>query len=840
MGESRITLHWADRPATQLTRPDALPCYPEPVALPFDLKFSLPWAFLALPLLLTLPRKRTWVLRWLSLTALIVALAQPMIGRPSNDVVILVDVSSSVGDLGREAAGRFDLSVLQTEPQIFFFAGDSVSVNALDASVPGVLDRASTDLARALQVAGASGAQRILVVSDGAESNGEALLALPTAPVDILVIEGLPNARLMDLLAPDQAGAGETIEVVAIVESDQATRLTLRPEADGEPLEPITVAVPSGKSSIPFLLQVEGGGTVRISSAISVDYSQPTADDGLDIEVAVSDRDPVLVLGDPAMIRLLRTQGFEIVEGSVADVTTPLPFSGVVIRESAAQFTPGQLELLKSFVENGGGLMMTGGPSSFGFGSWYRTPVEKILPVNTDLRTEVDLPLVAMVIVLDRSQSMSTGNPSKIDLAKEGAISVVDLAYQEDLLGLIAFSDESSTEWIFELRPATERGKRVMLQSILGIGTRGGTVLRPAYQQALSALAQTPASVKHVIILSDGKLYDGQGPLADSQDADFTLLAAQGFGARITTSTIAIGGTADFARLEEIAQAGGGRYYQALNVNTLPQIFTNEALTATRSLLREEAFRPIGRQHPLSPISGVIPTLDAYVASTLKADAEVIIEGISDEPILAVRRQGLGRTAALTTDLNLWAGDFGTWDQLPSLLSTVVRWLQAGPTDFSASATHDGNRLHVVVDAVKNGEYINNRQLEVRHLGTERPLEQVAPGRYEGWLPLTGSGGTLLVIDGDEVVARTRISAPAPEFDTHGAAQRLHEIALRTGGTILTEPGPYAPTTRSATQGIWIYFALAGIILFLAELILRRFGRPAPTRPVSVGSPGRS
>ena len=46
----------------------------------------------------------------------------------------------------------------------------------------------------------------------------------------------------------------------------------------------------------------------------------------------------------------------------------------------------------------------------------------------------------------------------KIDLAREGAISVVELAYQDDLLGLIAFSDASSAEWVFELRPATDRG----------------------------------------------------------------------------------------------------------------------------------------------------------------------------------------------------------------------------------------------------------------------------------------------------------------------------------------------------------------------------------------------
>jgi hypothetical protein len=142
---------------------------------------------------------------------------------------------------------------------------------------------------------------------------------------------------------------------------------------------------------------------------------------------------------------------------------------------------------------------------------------------------------------------MSTGSPSKIDLAKEGAIGVVELAYQDDLLGMVVFSDADSAQWVFELRQATERGKREMLNAILGITTSGGTVLEPAYRMALEELAQTEAAVKHVIILSDGKLYDGQGgPFASGGTVDFTAIAQSGLQQDITTSTIAIGDAADF------------------------------------------------------------------------------------------------------------------------------------------------------------------------------------------------------------------------------------------------------------------------------------------------------
>jgi Mg-chelatase subunit ChlD len=473
-------------------------------------------------------------------------------------------------------------------------------------------------------------------------------------------------------------------------------------------------------------------------------------------------------------------------------------------------------------------LMMTGGPNSFGFGAWYRTPVENILPVNTDLRTEVELPLVALVIVLDRSQSMSTGNPNKLELAKEGAISVVDLAYQDDLIGLIVFSDAQSTEWAFKLRRATDQGKREMLAAILTIETSGGTVLQPAYEQALQALQQTEAAIKHVIILSDGKLYDGGGAFGSSgNEVDFKLIAGTALRFGVTTSTIAIGDGADFERLSAMARAGGGRYYEALDVSTLPQIFTNEALTATRSLLREESFNPQLHSHPLVPENAVSPpALNAYIATTMKPTSEIILEGLQSEPILAVTRQGLGRSAALTTDLNLWAGELGQWSDLPGLLGTVTRWLQEHPADYAATVTREGTQLHIVVDAVKDGEYINDKSLELRYAGLSQGLEQVAPGRYEGYVDSYANGGTLLVVDGDDVVAREQIHEPHAEFDKHEGASLMQVIAERSGGEVLSNIETYAPSTPAESTALWHYFALAGMMAFLLELVLRRFLEP--------------
>ena len=758
-----------------------------------------------------------------ALALLVVALAQPTSGRASRDVALLVDVSDSIGVSALAAASELDLDGLKERPSLFYFGSDVTAVEDLETPPPDFLDSSQTDLARALQVAQASGARRALLLSDGAESVGDALLALPEFAVDTLHLTSRDNVRLVSLLAPEQASPGETVEVIAVVESDREGQVTLRPTAAGQDLEPVTTQVSPGRQPVSFSFQATEGDSLKVDATLQADFDQPVSDDTQSLDIAVSERRPVLVIDDPSTARLLRTQGFEVTEGTPTDITTPLNYSAVIIRQGAGSFTNGQLELLNSYVTDGGGLMMTGGPESFGFGAWYRTPVEEVLPVNTDLRTEVELPLVALVIVMDRSQSMSTGSPSKIELAKEGAVGVVDLAYQDDLLGLIVFSDASSTEWAFNLRPATERGKREMVASILNIDTQGGTVLEPAYNQAIEALNQTEAAIKHVIILSDGKLYDGGGAFGGGDAVDFNGIAAGALDGGITTSTIAIGEGADFQRLEAVSRAGGGRYYAALDVTTLPKIFTNEALTATRSLLREETFAPQLRANPLSPAGASNPpVLDAYIATTLKPTAETILEGLQGEPVLAVSRQGLGRSAALTTDLNAWAGPLASWNELPALLGTVTRWLQTRPADFSATVQREGTQLRVVVDAVRDGAYVTDQSLEVRYGGANADLEQVAPGRYEGYVPASDSG-TLLVVDGDEVVARSQVNAPNAEFDTAGGERLLGTISERTGGEVYATLDSYAPETPDDATPLWPWVALAGLALFLIELAVRRF-----------------
>lgn len=226
---------------------------------------------------------------------------------------------------------------------------------------------------------------------------------------------------------------------------------------------------------------------------------------------------------------------------------------------------------------------------------------------------------------------------------------------------------------------------------------------------------------------------------------------------------------------------------------------------------------------PAATLRGA-PEVGAYIASSLKGEGEMILEGLDGEPLLAVSRQGLGRSAALTTDLNAFAGDFGAWEALPGVLGTLTRWLQVRPATYAATVRPEGNGLRVVVDAVQEGEYIDGEALVARYEGLQVPLEQVAPGRYEGFLDTPPAGGTLLVVGDGEVVARAAVTAPSGEFDTAGGEALLQEIARRTGGEVLAEAGRYAPEMPARATPIWPWPALAAAAVFLLELLWRRFG----------------
>lgn len=758
----------------------------------------------------SLGRPAPLALRALAVGLLAAGLGGPQAGVPGPGTVILRDVSESAGAAPEQLATLPALARLD-------FAG-LVGPQGTDRRA---LDPAGTDLKGALQAAASGGPERILLATDGGMTTGDPLTTLPDVPIDVLVLPSRENTRIVSVTLPPsltQAPAQASL----VLQSSRATSARIIPTLNGQPLPGRDIVVPSGKSVFTVPFTPPGPGEVRLDVHISVDYPQPTLDDDATAFAQVSGTAPVLVIGDPAAARLLRAQGFAVREGTPDAVREPFNPPSVIIRAPATAFSLGQLRLVANYVSDGGGLLLTGGPGAFGLGGWARTPVEDTLPVSSDLRTRVDMPLVAMVLILDHSLSMAGGTGSdttqKLSLAVEGVSNVIELANEHDLLGLLTFSDDPA--WIFGLTQATDAHKLQMAATLDAVQASGGTVLEPAYRQAVTALQNAKAAIKHIIILSDGQLADGS-PSGASAGPDFGALARSALQDGITTSTIAVGQDADGPRMTAIARGGGGRFYWAMDASTLPRIFTAEALTATRGIVRSEGVKPKVLTHPLTVgLAASAPTLSRYVATTLKPEGEVLLTGLDREPVLAVNRHGLGRTAALTADLNE-ASPFTGWVKLPGLLGTVTRWLQIQPQPYTLAVSPDGQT--VTVDAVSGNEYKNGLNLQATVGGQTLNLEQVGPGRYEAPLPAEANGPVILLNRG-AVLGRALVSPANRELGAADGVAILRRLAAASGGRVLSSLAGYQPATRDARLPLTPYLLLAAIIVFLSELAWRRFG----------------
>ena len=291
------------------------------------------------------------------------------------------------------------------------------------------------------------------------------------------------------------------------------------------------------------------------------------------------------------------------------------------------------METIEKYVRDlGGGLLVIGGSQSYGAGGYFRTPLERILPVDMRPPARLEMPHVALLFVLDKSGSMGAGpeGSTKLDLAKAAAIAAADIMNPTDQVGILAF--DAAWDWALPFRQV---GKGEWISERLSsLQSDGGTDLYKAMLEAHRGIAAKQAAIKHVIVLSDG--------LTDK--ADFHSLVAKMARDGITVSTVSVGNDADVQLMADIAKDGKGRGYVALDPETIPQIFTTETLLISRDLLIEKPVTP-SIVTPSGPLKGLpqnnLPALRGYVLTYPKPRTELLMRADTG-PIarrLALRRR---------------------------------------------------------------------------------------------------------------------------------------------------------------------------------------------------------
>jgi hypothetical protein len=496
---------------------------------------------------------------------------------------------------------------------------------------------------------------------------------------------------------------------------------------------------------------------------------------------------PTSGFSDKLLARALSASGLEVsverpealgslekLEGVTAAVLEEVPANSLGDRG---------MGVLDLFVrERGGGLLMTGGPHSFGTGGYMRSRLEDLLPVSLELRKEQRRSRMAMVIAMDRSGSMSVpsadGRP-KIALAAEGALAA---------LTLLGEGDEAAV-WVVDERahaivPLSRISEDLDLEKVTSIESEGGGIF--IYEALEAAGLQADASelpVRHVVLFADAS--DSEEP------GEYERLLADLAAKKITVSVIGLGSPSDVDAplLEDIARRGGGRVWFADSAQDLPRLFAQETIVAARASLVEEptSLAPGGDLALLGPIQPELlapPQVGGYNLTWLRPGAGVAYRTADDAkaPVLALWQRGLGRVAAFAAEVDgSRAAPLAAWNGYRPLFSKLSRWLIAPADDGSVvvRTRRNGHELEVVAEVEPGAEpYPGEAVAALLPASGEgpvarEPLRSDGEGRLVARFSLSSSGSVFPVVQlGSKAIAAPPVTLPyPPEYEPRPSAE---------------------------------------------------------------------
>lgn len=716
-----------------------------------------------------------------------------------------------------------------------------------------------TDISQALQLAVASfpdnAQKRLVLVTDGNENIGSALAEARVARdngVELYTVElgGRDEAEvvLASLEAPNQASLGETVNIRFMLDSNVATPAYVSLIRNGEFVDKVPINVRPGKEVYDFPIQIDQSGFFTYELAVEPELDS-IAENNRAYAFSVVGGQPRLLYatGDARELeylpRTLTTHNIDV------DVVPPggIPYSladfrrydGIVFSDIAAyDVTDEQMKLIQIMVrDHGAGFLMIGGENSFGPGGYFDTPVEETLPVDMDFRRKKITPSTLVICLIDKSGSMAAtvGGMTKVSMAKEACKAVVKLQTERDWVAVMGF--DAVPQWVVE--PTKGINKAETLAQISAMQAGGGTDLYPALKAAYEASLSIPVQIRHVLVFTDGIV----------APADFQGLVGQMKADHYTISTVAFGTDADIPFLQQLALMGEGNMYEAQSLHDLPKIFTREVFLANKATLTEEPFNArMASDHPLvSAIPwGSAPQLFGYVATSAKETAQVPLVTHKDDPLLAVWRYGLGKSAAFTSDAkNRWARHWLGWSGYERFWTGVARWirsdLDSGGIDVTTSVS--GNQGLIQVSALgEGGEFINYSNMEARITDPDLEsqsveLTQIGPGQYEGRFPATDNGNYFINVvqyATSDFGARETVGAQAsglsvsysPEYKNLEPntflLNHLRTTSLAPEGVTLAGLFAEQRQPQRRLEDAWELFTLLALCLWLLDVAARR------------------
>ena len=707
-------------------------------------------------------------------------------------------------------------------------------------------------ISRALTLIPGEYSKRLVVLTDGKETRGDIrnmAQALTTSQAELLTVlyesEETPDAYIDNVTLPAYLHPGDKYSVTVLVESNYDTDAVIALYSGNSRTTADNVHLNKGRNRFVFSAQVDAdtdsGATENLRVQVQAPGDTCQENDFFSAYSVVETPPRVLVISG----RDVNMSGFAAVLSAagcdyniVAARNAPdsiidmLDYKSMILVNTYIDDLPeGFLDNLETYVKDYGcGFICCGGEDSFALGGYRSTVLETVLPVDMQLRGMNEMPTMAMVMVIDRSGSM-TGkegnyNISNLDIAVRAAEVAVDNLKDSDYVGVLTFDD--NYDWQVALRLADD--KAAIKQGIRQISDGGGTTIKPALQEAVKVLAGSEASIKHIVLLTDGM----------GETDNFADVIDDCTGSDITLSTVAVGDSSDTSLLRRLADNCGGRYYYSDESGDIPRIFAQEVFLGGDSYIQNGVFSlSVQQSHELTGnlFPGGWPVLYGYVSATPKtASSPVIVSGEKGDPILTVWQYGLGRTAAWNSDVTgEWTGAFAGQEDYVQLWKRIVDHSvgNAGMGEDSVNVVTVGERTEIDYQTSDYGSATEILVTVIDPKGNvmEEKLHATAPGRYTAELatPQTGLYHFNIRRTEDGEIQNYMTTAAAVQFSDEYKFDVSADAYLKFAqqyGRIITEQDsvwtrPAAKARESYPLTNWL-LALA-VCLFVFDVAMRRF-----------------
>ncbi len=831
--------------------------------------FEEPLWFVLVPIFVVLAWWRRGLRLYLPLRALALLLLVCLLANPkweqqkrALDLWVLLDRSDSTEGLIDENLADWMRILEKSKPsakdeiRVVNYGSEVLTRGIGETAIYGGgrdLTRTGLAIQTALAIAREDRPARILLLSDGYSTEPLVDLAeklnAQEVSLDFRLVrdEILDDYRVSQLEVPARTMLGEPFVISVTCRGYEDGPLPLEIFRDDESVLQTTVDLVDGVGKASFTDRLGRTGAFRYAARITPKKDVHSGNNVMEQWVEISGGPKVLLLtgyvNDPLVVSLKR-QGFEVevvTDTGTAHLGQLAGARACIFNNVPAHQVPRKFQqALEFFVKDqGGGLLMVGGKSSFGSGGYHDSPVDKLLPVTMELKSEHRKLSTALAIVMDRSGSMGAmvGGATKMDLANNGAVNAINLLGDNDYISVIAVDSEPNT--FVPMRQLRGRRQAIIskTESIQAMG--GGIYVFNGLEAAYAELRGVPSQTRHVILFSDAR--------DTEQPGDYKKLIAAMVADEMSISVIGLGTDKDVDAplLADIAKRGKGRIFFTENAADVPVIFSQETVTIARSAFLKEVTvaKATGKWGEISPNEPKwLAEVDGYNLSYVRPEATVALVS-QDEylaPLVSHMRVGAGRSMAVSFPMGgEYSGKARAWDGYGDFAQTSVRWLMGLDVPAGLALKHEmkGNTLtlDLLYDVEEWGEKLLAEAPRVRLTegdsgGYEVMWERIAPGRFQLSRELEEGSvvrGSALVGSYSLPFGPFNVGTSAEwEFDRERVEELRHLSEVTGGRELLDLQKAWVRPEQVRVADVRSWLALAVLLCVLLDALITRAGWP--------------